>query len=174
MQDDVRPLTPADAAAFAALRLLGLERHPEAFGSSADAWRGASPEQVAALFASDAGAAERFVLGAFADGQLVGVLGFRREARPAVRHKGSLWGLFVHPDHRRGGRGTALLTKALALAATYEGLRYVRAVVTVASVAALHLLEQGGFVRYGREPGGLLVGDTAHDQVFLLRSLDAP
>ena len=36
-----RTLTPDDAAGFAALRLLGLERHPEAFATSAEDWRAA-------------------------------------------------------------------------------------------------------------------------------------
>ena len=167
----IRRLTPADADAFYRLRLLGLETSPEAFATVAAAWRAASPERAGAALQS---AVEgRFVLGAFEGNDLVGQVGVKREGRPSVRHKAGVWGLVVHPDHRRRGTGARLLQAAIDEARACEGLHYLRAVVTV-SGDAIRLFESAGFVRYGMEAGGLRIGDAAHDQAFLRFELVAP
>jgi ribosomal protein S18 acetylase RimI-like enzyme len=176
----VRVLTPDDAAEFAALRLLGLERHPEAFATSADDWRQAPLSRAVAQLAPAEAAAGRFVVGAFDRGQdgsesgpLVGLLGIRREARASVRHKASVWGFFVHCNARRRGLGGALLDAALAEARRLAGLAYLRIVLTVPNEAAGRLLASRGFVRYGLESGGLRTDSRAYDQAFLRCDLRA-
>ena len=168
----IRCLTPGDAHAFFRLRLLGLELHPEAFATSADAWREATPEQVEAALTSEGPARGRFVLGAFVADELVGLLGFRRERRPSVQHKGSLWGFFVHPDHRRRGLGTGLLRAALDEVAALGGVSYVRLVLTAGADDAARVFRAQGFKRYGRELGGLRSGDVFFDQEFMRRDLE--
>ena len=168
----VRLLTPHDAEAFSRLRLLGLEMHPQAFGTGAAAWRQATPEQVRAYVDPAAAAQDRFVLGAFVSDELVGQVGLRREARAAVHHKGSLWGLIVHPDHRRRGIGSSLLQSALDAARACEGLQYLRVVVTTDCEDAMRLFASHGFVRYGLEAGGLSLADAAYDQAFLRCDVD--
>ncbi len=167
----IRPLTPDDAEAFFAVRLRGLELHPEAYGTGADVWRKAPIEQVAAMLESGADPAARMVFGAFDGEELIGVVGFRREGRVAIRHKGSIWGFFVDPRHRRRGVGGDLLRTALGHAASCEGMQYVRAVVTITDPTALHTFESVGFDRYGLERGALRVGNTSHDQAYLRRGL---
>ena len=129
----IRRLAHDDVAAFRELRRLGLELHPEAFGTDADAWRNPTDEAVEATLGLTAAASERFVMGAVEEGCLVGALGFRRESRPALRHKGSLWGFIVRPEHRRKGHGTALLDAMLDELRRDPGLGYVRLVVTTAN-----------------------------------------
>lgn len=167
----IRRLTPGDAVSFARLRLLGLEMHPEAFGTSADAWREASDEQRSAALSPGDEPADQFVLGAFEDDELVGVLGFKRERRESVRHKGSLWGLFVHPDHRRAGIGGRLIRAAIDEVRGCEGLEYLRLVASTASREAVRLFTFEGFVRYGLETGGLRAAGESHDQAFLRRDV---
>lgn len=177
----VRILTPDDAEAFAALRLLGLEQHPEAFATSADDWRQAPASRAVAQLAPTEVAAGRFVVGAFDDAQgdagrarLVGLIGIRREARASVRHKASVWGLFVRPESRRRGLGGALLDAALVEARRNEGLAYLRIVLTIPNEPAERLLASRGFVRYGVETGGLRTDSRAHDQAFLRCDLGHP
>ena len=163
----IRRLTPTDADAFSAMRLLGLELHPEAFGTGAEAWRKATPAQRGARLEPADKPGDRFVLGAFDEDTLIGLIGFRREGKARVRHKGSLWGLFVHPDHRRRGVGAALLDTALEEARGGEGMRYVRVVVTLANEDAVRLFESSGFTRFGLEAGGLCLDGVDLDQVFM-------
>lgn len=163
----VRRLTPEDAPQFVALRHLGLERHPEAFATGAEAWRDPSPEAVAATLGSADAPWDRFVLGAFEEDRLVGLLGFKREPRASVRHKGSLWGFVVHPDHRRRGHGGALVRAAVEELRRAPGLEYVRLVVTLVDEDALRIFLAHGFVQYATERGGIRAGGRTFDQAFL-------
>jgi ribosomal protein S18 acetylase RimI-like enzyme len=163
----IRRLVAADAASFRELRLLGLERHPEAFATGADAWRDPDDAAVIAAMGAEGDPSDRFVLGSFEEDRIVGVIGFKREVRASLRHKGTLWGLLVHPERRRRGHGGALLDAALARLRDVPELAYVRIVVTTADDAALRVFRSRGFVRYAVETGGLRVGGSAFDQTFL-------
>lgn len=159
----IRRLQADDQVDYAAVRLRGLELHPDAFGTGAADWKAGTPEQVRR---SLEGGPEDVVLGAFADGALVGLVGLKREPKRSVRHKGTIWGLFVDPAHRRAGHGRALLVQ-LVEAARGLGLVYVRALVTTTGVAALALFEGAGFTRYGLEQGGIEVAGQRYDQAYL-------
>lgn len=164
----IRRLGPDDQVAYAALRLRGLELHPEAFGTGAADWRAGAPEQVRR---SLDGGPDDVVLGAFVEETLVGLVGLKRERKFAVSHKGTIWGLVVAPEHRRAGHGRALLGRLLEVARGLDGLVHVRALVTSTGVAALATFEQAGFERYGLEVGGIQVEGERYDQVYLRRDL---
>jgi len=107
---EVRPLTDRDAATYWNLRLEALEQEPQSFAESAEEHR-ATPIALAAarLREADAG----FVLGAFLDGELVGMAGFFREKHLKARHKGRIWGVYVRVNYRRQGIGRALFSALL-------------------------------------------------------------
>lgn len=165
----IRTLTSADHTAFRDLRLRALQEHPVAFGTSAEAWASAPGTRTIAFLEDSESASPSFVLGSFADGELLGMLGLRREGRTSLDHKGSLWGFFVRPVCRRAGIGRALLQEALARAAKME-MRHVRIVTATSSVEAITLFEANGFERYGLEPDGIKDDTGYYDQVFMLRS----
>jgi len=161
----IRRLQADDQVAYAAVRLRGLELHPEAFGTGAPDWKAGTPEQVRLTLARGGG--DDFVLGAFAADALVGLIGLKREKKFAVGHKATIWGFFVEPDHRRAGHGRALLAELVAVARTLEGLDFLRALVTTTNDAALRVFEAAGFTRYGLEQGGIQVAGQRHDQAYL-------
>jgi len=45
-------------------------------------------------------------VGSFKDGLLIGMIGFVREQRNKLRHKGNIWGMYVVPEARGEGIGT--------------------------------------------------------------------
>ena len=151
MDIEIRPLTSRDAAEFQALRLRGLRESPEAFGSSYDEEVSRPLTVVAERLDAARSPTGRIVMGAFASGQLVGVVGCMQEARTKTRHKAVVWGMYVAPEARGRGIGRALLDRAVAEARSWPNVaRIVLSVVDRAS-AARHLYRSAGFKPYARE-----------------------
>lgn len=161
----IRQLVVNDCKEFYKIRLLALELHPEAFGTGAEAWSAATDEQVQALLQTND--REEFVLGAFENNELIGAIGLKREKKNSVRHKGTVWGLIVHPDFRSNGLGSALVTALIEKAKFQDDLEYVRAVVTNTTANAIDIFASQGFAKYGVEPRGIKQGTTFYDQTYL-------
>lgn len=164
---EIRPLGPADAEAFQALRLRGLQEAPEAFGSTYEEEVDLSPGFVAERLDASRAASERVVLGAYLDGALVGLAGCMRETKRRLRHKASVWGMYVVPEARGRGIGRALLERALAEARGWPGVERVTLSVVERAVAARALYRAMGFRPYGLEPDALRDG-AARDAVEYL------
>ncbi|VVE72967.1 Spermidine N(1)-acetyltransferase [Pandoraea captiosa] len=159
---DIRRLVPTDALAFQALRLAGLQAHPEAFGSSYEEEKDWPVERVREWLTArpDAG-----VFGAFEDERLIGVLGLGRQTRRNFAHVGFLWGMYVQASATGRGVGRRLLEAALALARSQPGLRHITLQVNADNRAAIALYQSFGFVEIGREPDAMRVGNGFCDDI---------
>lgn len=160
----IRRLGPADAAAYREIRLEGLERHPEAFGSTyADEAKLAPEDFVRRVVEVPTFAAER-------DGRLLGLAGLAIESSTKRRHRGTLIRMYVRPEARGSGAADALVEAVLDHARA-EGLDSVILAVTVGNQAAGRLYDRHGFTVYGVEPGALRIGDRAYDDELRIRFL---
>jgi len=166
----IRPLTPADAAAFQALRLAGLAEAPEAFSSSVEEERDLPLAVIAGRLAATA---DRAMLGAFDGADLAGVVGIVREDKLKLRHKAFIWGMYVAPAFRGRHVARQLLDRALAVAAAMPGLRQVTLGVNARNAGAVRLYESLGFVRYGLEPDALHIALAFHDRLDMVYRLTA-
>ena len=90
----IRKILSSDYDAFLAMRISMLESSTENYTDGASDWKSATKEQVMSNLKESEEGTDNFVLGAFQNNILVGMVGFRRETRASVRHKGSTWGLF--------------------------------------------------------------------------------
>ena len=161
---EIRQLLAADAADFRSIRLEGLQRSPEAFGSTYEAESGRPIEEFERSLSRSG------VAGAFVDGALVGVAGFYVLDGPKVGHRANIWGVYVRETARGRGLGGALIEELVRLAPP-QVLQFHLTVVT-GNDAARSLYERLGFVTYGTEPRSLRVGDDFHDEHLMVRYLD--
>jgi GNAT superfamily N-acetyltransferase len=160
---DVRRLGPADAAAYQALRLDALARHPCAFRGHLDEESG----QDLAAFAARLEALAIF--GGFVDGALCGLAGLEIAQGCNKRHKGTLFGVYVCPDRRRAGLGHAVVTAVIEHA---RGLvEQLHAAVVTTAHPARALYGKLGFEPYGLESRALKVGQEYFDQELLVLRL---
>jgi GNAT superfamily N-acetyltransferase len=166
-------LTPRHAAAYRALMLEAYTLHPAAFTSSADersrlplAWweQRLSIEQLA----------DEVVLGAFENEALAGVAGLSFEKREKVRHKATLFGMYVPARSARQGLGRRLLQSALQCAREQEHVLLVQLTVTRGNAAAQSLYERSGFTAFGIEPCAVAVGTAFVDKVHMWCNLRLP
>lgn len=165
----IRQLEPSDSEKYYKIRLEGLKLHPEAFGTGAEDWSKATDEQIKNILASSSD--DNFVLGAFNEGQLVGVVGLKREKKHSVGHKGTVWGLVVLPEFRNKGQGKKLIATLIERASKHEELKFIRAVVTNTSVNATGVFESLQFIKYGVELRGIKQGNNFFDQTYLALKL---
>lgn len=158
----IRRLGVADAAAFRALRLEAIAGEPTAFSAALEDERAKPAGWAVSILAEDAPTA---VFGALSGPELIGMAGLAMQTGRKLRHKATLWSVYVRPGFRHAGIGRTLLATAIRYAAS-------RTLVLQASVAvdnrpALTLYESMGFVRYGLEPKALCIDRRFHDDALL-------
>ncbi len=162
----VRMLSPADAVAFQALRLRGLQECSTAFASSYEEECETPSDVIAGRLAAGAG---RAMFGAFRESSLVGVVGIQRETMPRLKHKAFIWGMYVAPEVRGKGAGRLLVAEALKYAFSMDGVRQVNLGVNALNVPAIALYEGAGFERFGLERGFMLVDGVLQDELQMVR-----
>ena len=165
----IRQLEPNDSEKYYKIRLKGLGLHPEAFGTGAEDWSKATDEQVKNLLATSSD--DDFVLGAFDNDQLVGVIGLKREKKHSVVHKGTVWGLLVLPEFRNIGFGKKLIASLIQRVSKNEDLKFIRAVVTDTPDSAAGIFESFNFIKYGVELRGIKQENNFFDQIYLALKL---
>lgn len=126
---NIHRLQPAHAASYRALMLDAYAAHPDAFTSSV-AERAALPLPWREARLAAGAAPTEIVLAAGDGSELLGVAGLSFETREKVRHKATLFGMYVAPAYRGQGIGRKLVAAALEHARSRPGLRIVQLTVT--------------------------------------------
>jgi ribosomal protein S18 acetylase RimI-like enzyme len=168
----IRPLTPADARAFWALRLRGFEESPTSFNTEPDEWRAHPVPEAEQLLGHATGTPDDVVLGAF-DAELVAHMGLRREPRRKRSHKAKLWGLYVAPEARGHGVGLRLVEALVERARKMPGLTVLELTVMAGNARALAIYHRVGFRRFGYQERATKIDDIYVAEEHLMLDLDA-
>ncbi|MCA6123546.1 GNAT family N-acetyltransferase [Bradyrhizobium sp. WSM 1704] len=164
---EIRRLTPADAALYREIRLEALRTSPEAFASAFETESVHPVEWFAQRLEGGV-----VIIGAFRQGQLVGIVGFVQGHGPKQQHKGALVSMYVRPTARRAGVGHRLVEAALDLAA--QSVELVQLGVTAGNEPAYRLYMSLGFVEYGVERHALKIDGRYFDEILMAKDLPCP
>ena len=172
MNVQIRPLDEADAEIYHQLRLRALREHPAAFAQPYEAQAATPISDVASRLREASEASHDFILGLFWDGAFIGMVGFRRERRERVRHKGTIWGMYIASEAQGRGLGRALMREAISRASSLSGLRQISLGVISGNDYARNLYISLGFESYGLERRAILVNGNYHDDELMQMFLD--
>jgi ribosomal protein S18 acetylase RimI-like enzyme len=156
---EVRRLSRADADAFRAIRLEGLERYPAAFGASFNQ-EGSRP---LSFFADTLDG--HFVLGAESQGRLMGVAAFQFHDGEKKRHRGMLWGMYVRDEARGTGIARRLVDGILSHAR--QCVEEVGLSVWADNPAAIALYKSAGFAVTGRDARAIKIDGVYFDHLLM-------
>ncbi|WP_400163723.1 GNAT family N-acetyltransferase [Brevibacillus sp. TJ4] len=163
---EYRLLEPNDAEMLAAIRLESLKLEPEAFGSSLAEAEQVTIEEWQARLSPDNLSNSGYV-GAFADGELIGIIGYFRHKGEKLRHKAALVSMYVRRSYRGSGAASGLIQTVLTHLRTLGDIQQAQLAVVTANQAAVRLYEKMGFQPYGLEKNALKAGDRYLDETLM-------
>ncbi len=166
----VRPTRMEDATAFRALRLEGLQAHPEAFGADYESSAARPIERWQESMQNGAGSEQGITYVAEAAGELIGMTALVRNELAKMRHAGSIFGVYTRPDWRGTGVADALLAACLVYAGEL-GLRMVRLSVVTTNTGAIRLYQRCGFSVYGVEQEAIQYDGIYYDELLMVRKI---
>ncbi|MFT5495271.1 MAG: ribosomal protein S18 acetylase RimI-like enzyme [Kiritimatiellia bacterium] len=161
----LRCLQPRHARVYRTLRHLALGEAAPAFGSSLEEELEKSYRQYLNDLTQYRRSTSDFLLGLFqeSDDQLIGCIGFYRQKKLKTRHKGLIWGMYVHRDFRRKGLARWMLNDTLQRIRQLEGLEMVHLCVANQNTAAMQLYKDAGFKTFGSEPKAFKLEDVYYN-----------
>lgn len=164
----IRPLNAQDAPAFQQIRLQAISDSPTSvWPTYAEEAQRSLDETALRIARTDT----QLVVGAFDGTHLVGIAGMRREALQQVRHKATLWGVFISPEQRRDGLARTLITRLVDWARA-QGVLQVHLYVNTENTRARDLYAALGFTTIGLEPDAMCVGGKYFDEDHMMLRLN--
>ncbi len=152
-------IAPAELGEYKRLRDEGLTLHPEAFDADIESERARPPESFIGRLGLSDTLGGTFLLGAWDQGELVGMIGLERQSLSKLRHTADLNSMMVSPRATGRGVGTLLLKSAIAEARQAIGLEQITLQVSSANGHAVRLYERAGFQACGVRPHAIKLID---------------
>lgn len=154
-----------DLAAFREIRVESAQNSPETFRATVEDMKSKTVQDFQEHIS---GAQEGdFIVGAFVEGELVGVAALYHESYEKLSHKVTIGSLYVKPQHRKIGIATKLIDEVVQRVKDSGGIRLINLSVITTNISAVRLYEKLGFVTYGNEPNSVYVNGTYYDEQFL-------
>ncbi|RZI83226.1 MAG: GNAT family N-acetyltransferase [Rubrivivax sp.] len=152
-------IAPADLSAYKALRDEGLRLHPDAFDNDIESERARPPESYIGRLGLSEPLGGSFLLGAWDERKLAGIIGLERQSLQKLRHSAELNSMMVSPSHMGSGLGERLMHACVEEARKAIGLEQITLRVSTSSTAAIRLYERVGFQACGVVPHAIKLID---------------
>ncbi|MEY2843824.1 MAG: hypothetical protein RI920_1861 [Pseudomonadota bacterium] len=152
-------IAPAELGEYKRLRDEGLTLHPEAFDADIESERARPPESFIGRLGLSDTLGGTFLLGAWDQGELVGMIGLERQSLSKLRHTAELNSMMVSPRATGRGVGTLLLKGAIAEARHAIGLEQITLQVSRTNDHVVRLYERVGFQACGVRPHAIKLID---------------
>ncbi|MFS0781063.1 N-acetyltransferase family protein [Bacillus sp. 1P06AnD] len=159
---DIRILKTSDAECYRKLRLEALQNNPESFGSSYEEEKAYSVDMYKNRLDSN------YTFGAFKNKELIGIVTLFQEGRHKLKHKASIFALYVSPEKRGLQIGKHLMDEAIKKAKGLDGIEQIQLSVVASNAPAKKVYASLGFHTFGREKKALKIDQTYFDEEHMV------
>ena len=167
----IRELGPQDAAHFRALRQAAMQLDESGMIAVWDDWHAQPLSDIAEMLRQEQESLNDFILGAFEEGELIGMIGFFRPTKPTLGSKGHVWGTFLLPSWRGKGVAGQLLDELIRRARRLPNLMQIQITCGSHHKNSIALYQSRGFRIFATESNALRVGDRYYDELYMMLSL---
>ncbi|MFC0270571.1 GNAT family N-acetyltransferase [Metabacillus herbersteinensis] len=164
----IRKLIKEDAILYRELRLKALQYHPDAFGSSYEEEKGLTANDYGKRF----GIPEAITLGAFEEEKLVGVVTLVIETKVKLKHRATIFAMYVAPSHRGQKIGQLLMEAVINEARKFEEIEQIYLTVVTTNQSAKKLYTAMGFEVFGLEKRALKLEECYLDEEHMVLFLN--
>ncbi|MGB0386881.1 MAG: GNAT family N-acetyltransferase [Ardenticatenaceae bacterium] len=166
----IRAAKVKDVELYRDLRLDGLRKHPEVFGSDYETAAERPLEEWKERLRHNDGLDSVTFL-ACEDDVSIGTATIVRGSLTKTRHHGLVFGVYVRPSYRKRGVGQGLM-EACTNWASQRGIKILKLAVVNTNSAAIQLYTRCGFSVYGVEPWALRVNNRYYDELLMACRLE--
>ena len=166
MQISYKKLNSTQAAQYREIRLLSLQLHPEAYGSTYE--EESSREKLFFEYCIENQMEEKFVMGAFTGESLIGICAFLKESSEKTGHRGEIIQVFVLPGHRKKNIGAQLMKATISEARKIKGLEQIELGVATQNLAAINCYKANGFEETGTIKRALKIKGNYIDEYLMV------
>jgi predicted GNAT family acetyltransferase len=163
MEEKIEILKPEDWKEYKDIRLLGLKTEPLAYGASYEQEVNLPDEEWQKRLKDP----QRNIYVARVEGRAVATAGARFEVAKNVEHLATIVYVFTHPEFRRKGIATMLMTKILDDLHKNNKTIKVRLSVNEVEVAARSMYKKLGFKEIALMEKEMKVGGKYHNQYHM-------
>ena len=164
----IRPVHPADLAAFRAMRLEAVRDYPLAFTADLAETSARPIEWWRDLISRNGGdgTASVVMVADAGEGGLAGMTGLFSPTQPKLAHAATIWGVYVRPSFRGRGIGEQLLRACIDWARA-KNFTTVKLSVVEGNEFARRCYERVGFTPYGVEPLAVQWEGKLYDETLM-------
>lgn len=161
---EIKVLEKKDADVYIKLRLEALKLSPEAFASSYEEEK----EFTIETFENRLSNSSSYTLGAFENGELLGVVTLQLEQKAKLKHRINIFAMYVAVGNRGHGVGKKLLKEAITRSKQMNGIEAIYLTVGAANQPAKNLYKSFGFATYGIDKKALKIDNTYFDEELMV------
>lgn len=164
----IRQLKINDLDEFFKLRLESLQLAPTSFLSSYEDEKNNGPSFYENILKNKSN--ENVIFGAFVEDHLVGIIGIYQSHFKRLKHKATLWGIYVKPEQRKKEIAKKLMEVVINHARKKMKCLFINLCVGTDNKAAQSLYKSFGFIKWGTEPGSISIDGKLFDEDHMILS----
>lgn len=160
----IKHLTEKDWRIYKSLRIEALEKFPMSFASTLKEENTLSNKEWQNTLTNSV------IFGAFCNSKIIGCCGFSVFKIIKMKHKATIWGMYIQPEYTGLGIADLLLKTAVDYAKN-NGIKKIQLACVSYNQRAIRFYQKNGFEIYAKDSLSIKIGDKFYDDYLMMLTL---